>query len=220
MAPAAGRRRQGRSRAHLQSPALHDAAFEIRDHPAHVMGDDLRSGMAVEQAGEHQTRHRDAGVIGPAEAPPDLVARLLLGRIIRLSGRATGCSQIGKAAPGNLGKHRTETRMIQRAAAHMACRAGSRRALASGAADFGHRAARHRAATRRRESRKTVGWRATQLGEASFSRRHSSTADGPSAISSIGGIGASSRLPVAGETVHLPEPLRRDRRAISARASA
>ena len=31
-----------------------DAAVEIRDHAAAMVGDDLDAGMAVEQAGEHQ----------------------------------------------------------------------------------------------------------------------------------------------------------------------
>ena len=60
-----------------------DAAVEERDHPAHVVGDDLDPRVAVEQPREHQPRHRDRGLVGPAEAPPHLEARALLGLVVR-----------------------------------------------------------------------------------------------------------------------------------------
>ena len=59
-------------------PSRADATFEIWNHAAHMVGDDLEVGKAVEQSLEHDVRHRDARLVGPAERPPDLVMALLL----------------------------------------------------------------------------------------------------------------------------------------------
>src|SRR5262249_5684639 len=53
-----------------------DAAVVERDHATEVMGDDLEPGVTVEQAVEHHAHHGHRGVVGPAEAPPHLEARL------------------------------------------------------------------------------------------------------------------------------------------------
>ena len=55
-------------------------AGEIRDHAAHVMGDDLEVGQLVEDAGIDQPRHAGRGLVGPAEAEPDLCLGRLLAR--------------------------------------------------------------------------------------------------------------------------------------------
>src|ERR1700683_1665500 len=52
--------------------------LEKRHHGAHVVGDDLQSGPAVEEARKYHTRHRRRGLEGPAKHPPDIEARALL----------------------------------------------------------------------------------------------------------------------------------------------
>ena len=63
-------------------PAGAYAPFEIRNHPPHVVGDDLQVGMLVEQPRKHQVRHGGAGLVGPAERPPDLVLAFGLALVI------------------------------------------------------------------------------------------------------------------------------------------
>src|SRR5262245_57157860 len=46
---------------------------KIRDHPSHVMADDLQRGQLVEDAGKDQASHAGCCFIRPAEAEPDLV---------------------------------------------------------------------------------------------------------------------------------------------------
>src|ERR1700704_1116821 len=60
-----------------------DAAGEVRDHAAHVMGDDLEIGKLVEQPRIDQARHARRSLIGPAEAEPDLGLGRLLAGIVR-----------------------------------------------------------------------------------------------------------------------------------------
>ena len=65
-------------------------AGEVRDHATHVVGDDLEIGQLVEQSRVDQARHARRGLIGPAEAEPDLrLGRLLAGIVgkIRASHR-------------------------------------------------------------------------------------------------------------------------------------
>src|SRR5690349_12977444 len=47
-----------------------------------MVGDDLEVGMPVEETRERKPRHRDGGIVGPAEAPPHLEARARLGGIV------------------------------------------------------------------------------------------------------------------------------------------
>ena len=63
--------------------AVADAAIKIWDHAAEMVRDDLQFRIAVEQPVEHHAHHGHGRFIGPVEAPPHLVARFFLGRIIR-----------------------------------------------------------------------------------------------------------------------------------------
>ena len=49
---------------------------------AEVVGDDLQALVFVERLGEDQSRHCGAGLVGPAECPPDLVQRLPLVEVV------------------------------------------------------------------------------------------------------------------------------------------
>src|SRR3989337_853714 len=60
-------------------PARPKASLEKRNYSAQMMRDDLEIWMLVEQTGEDHVRHGCAGLIGPAERPPDLVVALLFG---------------------------------------------------------------------------------------------------------------------------------------------
>src|SRR5207253_2734814 len=64
-------------------PSVSDAAFEVRNHAAHVMGDDLQSRKLVEVSGEYEPRHCDARLVWPAERPPNFVQRFGFALIIR-----------------------------------------------------------------------------------------------------------------------------------------
>ena len=59
-----------------------DLAGEVRDHAAHVMGDDLEVRQLVEKSGIDQPRHAGRGLVGPAEAEPDLVLGRLLAGVV------------------------------------------------------------------------------------------------------------------------------------------
>ena len=72
--------------------------------------------MAVEHAGKHQPRHRDAGLVRPAEAPPHLEARFLLRRIVRHRGGARRMQPDRQVVRGHRGKHRLEALLVERMA--------------------------------------------------------------------------------------------------------
>ena len=59
-----------------------DAALEVRDHSAQVMGDDPEVGVPVEESREDQPRHRGRRLVRPPERPPDVVLRPGLRRIV------------------------------------------------------------------------------------------------------------------------------------------
>ena len=69
----AGDRARVRPKRRDGEPAAHR-----RDHRSHVMGDDLQVGKLLQPAGEDEARHRNRGLIRPAERPPDVVLRTLL----------------------------------------------------------------------------------------------------------------------------------------------
>src|SRR6185369_16759828 len=71
----------GRARAELVE-AWADASLEERDHRPIVVGADLAVRMPVEKARERDARHRDTRLVRPAESPPHLVLRLLLGEVV------------------------------------------------------------------------------------------------------------------------------------------
>src|SRR2546427_1506371 len=62
--------------------AVADAVDEEWRHRAEMVSDDAQLRQPVEPAGEHEPRHEAAGLVGPAEHPPDLVLGLRLGRVI------------------------------------------------------------------------------------------------------------------------------------------
>src|SRR5213594_1600652 len=55
-----------RAAAELVEPAAR-AALEVRQHRAHVVGDDREVRVTVEEPREDQTRHRGGRLVGPAE---------------------------------------------------------------------------------------------------------------------------------------------------------
>src|SRR3989442_682871 len=67
--------------AELVEPAAR-AALEVRQHRAHVVRDDREVRVTVEEPREDQTRHRGGRLVGPAERPPDVVARPLLPGVV------------------------------------------------------------------------------------------------------------------------------------------
>ena len=183
------------------------------------MGDDLQIGMTVEQPGKHQPRHRNRAVIGPAETPPDLVARLFLGRIIRR--RAAHRMQPDRQpAPGDLVEHRRESRMIERDPAHVRADLETNRAHRVGPLDFGQR----RIDIVQRQARRRKRGNGRDAAPPVLRARHSSAASSrprrrrqrdPRSAASTASAPADSREshPSAGSDD-------RDRTAISARAIA
>ena len=81
-----------------------------------MMGDDLDAGMAVEQAGEHEAAHRHRRLIGPAEAPPHLVARFLLRRVVGHVGGARRVQPDRQVVLGHRGEERAKLRQVERLA--------------------------------------------------------------------------------------------------------
>src|SRR6516165_2904971 len=73
----------------LTKPEI-NLAREIGNHAAHVMGDDLQGGELVEYFRVDQPRHGGGGLIGPAEAEPDLRLGYLLAGIIGSIGPTHG----------------------------------------------------------------------------------------------------------------------------------
>ncbi len=63
-------------------PAGADAAGEVRDHRAAVVGEEAQVGVPVEDAREHDARHERRGLVRPAERPPDLVPRAVLRLVV------------------------------------------------------------------------------------------------------------------------------------------
>src|ERR1700733_4373137 len=93
--------------------------------------------MAIEQARKYQPRHRDAGVVRPAETPPDLVTRLLLRRVIR-RGPADRVQPDREITLRDLGEHRMETRIIHGNTAHVGAELNAGRAECLGPRDLGY----------------------------------------------------------------------------------
>src|ERR1700722_949017 len=94
-------------------PAVADASLKVRNHPAHVMRDDLEIRPAIEHAGEHDARHRRAGFIGPPEGPPDFVFRFRFGLVVREIGATRGVHQYGEIAAGGVFKYGRELGRVE-----------------------------------------------------------------------------------------------------------
>ncbi len=101
-------------------PAGPDPALEVRHHGAEVVHHDLEVRQAVEQAREHQARHRSAGLVGPAEGPPDLVLGLFLGQVVREADAARRVQQDRHAERRGRLEHRQEFRRVERLAVDVA----------------------------------------------------------------------------------------------------
>ena len=74
----------------------------------------LMFGMAVEQPAENEPRHRHRGLVGPPEAPPHLVARLLLRRVVRHAGGARRMQPDRQVVAGERREYRRKARLIER----------------------------------------------------------------------------------------------------------
>ena len=86
----------------------------------------LQVGVAREDAGEDQPGHEHRGVVGPAERPPDLVLRLLLGqRVVRPGRVARRVNPDRPVQLGHAGEHRLERAGRPAARRSRACRSGS-----------------------------------------------------------------------------------------------
>jgi hypothetical protein len=78
------------------------------------MGDDLEVRVPLEEAGEDEPGHGDAGLVRPAQRPPDLVLRGVLGGVVGEARAAGGVHPDGQVPPGHLVEHRAERRVVQR----------------------------------------------------------------------------------------------------------
>src|SRR5437879_576380 len=97
--------------------AIADAVDEEWRHRAEMGGDDAQLRQPVEHAGEHEPRHEGAGLVGPAEQPPDLVLGLRLGRVV---GELRGARRMHPDRQAVLVRHaledREELRLVERPA--------------------------------------------------------------------------------------------------------
>src|SRR3989441_7337809 len=97
--------------------AVADAVDEERRHRAEMVSDDAQLRQPVEHAGEHEPRHEGAGLVGPAEQPPDLVLGLRLGRVV---GELRGARRMPPDRQAVLVRHaledREELRLVERPA--------------------------------------------------------------------------------------------------------
>src|SRR6476661_5238561 len=143
-----------------------DPACEVGDHAAHVVGDELEIGKLVEEARIDQARHACRGLIGPAEAEPDLrLGRLLVGIIgeIRAPHRMHPDRQV-------VGHHALKYRAKLWGRERLARDVGEDLNTAGaetgyGAIDLGQRGVDIVHGQRCDESRKSIGMPAAELGE-------------------------------------------------------
>ncbi len=93
-----------------------DAALEIGDHGAQVVCQDLELRHPVQHPRQHDPRHRRAGLVRPAEGPPNLVAGFVFGRVVGHLLAARGVQEDRPVeALGGL-EDRLELRVVQRRA--------------------------------------------------------------------------------------------------------
>ena len=98
-------------------PARADAPFKIRNHGAKMMRQNIQLRKLIQNAAEHEPRHRNRGFIGPAEGPPDLVFRFLFAGVVgQFKGAARGMQKHHLAGFRGDFEHRTKLRQIKRLA--------------------------------------------------------------------------------------------------------
>ena len=119
-------------------------------------------------ASEEHPGHREDT---PAEGPPDLVARLRLGRIIRRR-PADRMQPDDETAPRDLGKHRLKTRIVERGAAHMGAELKADRSHCVSSADLGKRRVDVVQRQCRGEGREAIGMASHQFGEPVIHQAH------------------------------------------------
>ncbi len=141
-----------------------DLAGEIRDHAAHVMGDDLEIGQFIENARIDQPRHGRGGLVGPSEAEPDLGLGGLLAGVIRKVRAAHRMHEDRQVVLDHAAEDRPEFGQRERLARDIgedldaACAE-----LIHGAIDLGERRVDIVQRQRRNEGREAVGMRVADL---------------------------------------------------------
>ena len=115
-----------------------EASFQHRHDAAEMMGDDLQVRILVHDARIDQPHHRRAGLVGPAERPPDFVFRFRLGQIIG------GIRRARRMQPDRLvelvhgGEERLEGRVVERLAGDVGVDLHAKRAVLDGTLAFAH----------------------------------------------------------------------------------
>ncbi len=66
-----------------------------------MVGDHLQAGVLVKDPGKDQPGHGGAGLVGPAEGPPDLVVGLVFGEVVRVVGAAGRVQPDGQVRLGH-----------------------------------------------------------------------------------------------------------------------
>src|SRR6266699_5437319 len=83
------------------------------------MRDDFNFAKAIEQSGENDASHENAGFVGPAEDPPKLEFRFFLALVIRETRAARGMHPNGSVEFGHFLEDRQEIGFIQRPSVHI-----------------------------------------------------------------------------------------------------
>src|SRR6185436_1062998 len=99
--------------------AERDLAGEIRDHPTHMMRDDLQTRQLIEQPRIDEPCQAGCGLIRPAEAEPDFVFGSLFACIVSKLRPAHGMNPDRQVMPGHTTEYRPEFRPAQRLASHI-----------------------------------------------------------------------------------------------------
>src|SRR6185312_3532511 len=110
-------------------PARADAAFQHWGNATEVVRDDLQVRVLVHDAREDEPRHRRGGLVGPAEGPPDLVLRLLLGEIVREIGGTRWMHPDRFAGLVHGLEERLESRIVERLAGDVGVNLHAKRAI-------------------------------------------------------------------------------------------
>ena len=143
-----------------------NAAGKIRDHAAHVVGNDLELRQLVKQARVDQARHAGGRLVGPTEREPDLVLRRTLGRVVGELRAAHRMDPDRQIVRDHAGEDRTILGIAQRRAGHVGEDLDSLGAkLADGAVDLRERGLDVVHRQRCDERRETVRVAAAELGQ-------------------------------------------------------
>src|SRR5206468_9150715 len=92
--------------------------------------------MPVEHAGENEARHEERRLVGPAEYPPHLDLRALLGRVVRMRRDTGGMDPDRSIELGHRREERREAQVVEREVVHV------RVYLDAEGAELAHRALR------------------------------------------------------------------------------